>query len=204
MHPGTNTDEVDSSLSLVMPFVGAAPVSTTAASPVLPRVARGDEDAVRECLQRYGRLVYSIAWRFTNDAAEADDACQDIFVALWRSAATFDPARGAEATFVAMIARRRLVDRQRTRGTRPLPELEADPAPVASTVETYVDARAAVAALADCSEDQRRVVQLAAFQGMTHDEIATELAMPLGTVKSHYARAIQRVKRALTRGEDES
>jgi RNA polymerase sigma-70 factor (ECF subfamily) len=64
-------------------------------------------------------------------------------------------------------------------------------------MESYVDARFAASALADLSEDQRRVILLAALHGMTHDEISRELTLPLGTVKSHYARGIERVKRAL-------
>ena len=177
---------------------------TPIAPPILPRVAQGDDLAVKECLRRYGRLVYSIVWRFTKDPRDAEDACQDIFVALWRSASAFDPARGTEATFVAMIARRRLVDRQRTTATRPIPQIDPEPEPSHSAMETYVDARIAVAALDECSADQKRVITLAAFHGMTHEEIATELSMPLGTVKSHYARAIARVRRALTNREETS
>lgn len=171
-----------------------------AMSLVLPRVARGEDAAFRECVSTYGRLVYGIARRFLRDPSDVDDACQDIFLALWRSAGAFDPARGSEATFVALVARRRLVDRQRTVGTRPLPlhdDADGLDAPVAATAEAYVDAKTAARALEALGEDQRRVVLLAALQGMTHDEISRELAIPLGTVKSHYARGVERVKRAL-------
>src|SRR3954470_14464574 len=85
--------------------------------PLLGRVAAGDQQAVRECLARYGGLVWSIARRF--EAADAEDAVQEIFLDLWKSAARFDRQIASEASFVAMIARRRLIDRKRTRGRRP-------------------------------------------------------------------------------------
>ena len=166
-------------------------------APLLPRVAVGDDAAVKECLRRYGRLVHALAWRYLGSDGDVEDACQDIFVALWKSAAAFDPERGTEVTFVALVARRRLIDRSRTPGTRPLPAFEEAPPPSGSALETFVDAKNAVAALSQCSEDQRQVIKLAAFQGLTHEEIAQELAIPVGTVKSHYARGIDRLKRAL-------
>jgi RNA polymerase sigma factor (sigma-70 family) len=173
-------------------------------SPLLPKVALGDEGAVKECVRRYGRLVYAIAARFLRDGRDVEDACQDIFVALWKNAGAFDAARGAEPTFVALIARRRLIDRGRARATRPLPADElGDDLPGASSaaLEDYVDARTAVAALDECSEEQRKVILLAAFRGLTHEEIATELSIPLGTVKSHYTRGIERIKKALKTNE---
>ena len=171
---------------------------------LLPRIALGDEAAFNECVRRYGRLVYAIARRYLREASDVEDACQEIFLALWRSAGAFDEARGTEATFIALVARRRLIDRQSTPGTRPLPNVDAEPAVASSALERYVDARAAAAALSACNEEQKRVIMMAAFQGLTHDEISKELAIPLGTVKSHYARGIDRVKRALIQGEAKS
>jgi len=170
---------------------------TAAPLPLLPRVAAGDDLAVKECLSRYGRLVHSLAFRSLGPGGDVDDACQDIFVALWKSAASFDPSRGSEVTFVALVARRRLIDRARATGTRALPEVEEAPPTSGSALENYVDAKAALAALAECSEEQRTVIRLAAFQGLTHEEVAGELGIPVGTVKSHYARGIERIKRAL-------
>jgi RNA polymerase sigma-70 factor (ECF subfamily) len=174
----------------------------TTPAPLLPRVAQGDEPAVKECLARYGGLVYSLARRFLRDAQDIEDACQDIFVSIWRNAAAFDEARAGEATFVAMIARRRLVDRVRTAGARPTLVVDEEPATSGASIEAHVDAKNAASALSVCSEDQRKVIVLAALHGLTHDEIATELGMPLGTVKSHYSRGIERVKRALSRREE--
>ena len=77
---------------------------------VLPSVAAGDRSAMESCLQRYEGLVWSLARRMLGESSEAEDAVQEIFIELWRSAGRFDPDEGSEATFVATIARRRLVD----------------------------------------------------------------------------------------------
>lgn len=186
-------------------FMAASALSqretTSAPAPLLPRVAAGDDAAIKECLSRYGRLVHSLAYRYLGRDGDLDDACQDIFVALWKSAASFDAARGSEVTFVALIARRRLIDRGRAAGTRALPVVEEGAPSSGSALENYVDAKVALAALSQCSDEQQRVIALAAFQGLTQSEIAEELQIPLGTVKSHYARGIERVKRALRMNE---
>lgn len=181
-----------------------APAGAVAVEPLLPRVAMGDEAAFAACVGRYGKLVYALAHRTLRSERDVDDACQEIFFALWRSASSFDPAKASEATFVAMIARRRLVDRLRAPGTRPLPVAEPPSAPSASAVDAYVDARKVATALEGCHQDQRQVIVLAAVSGLTHAEISTELGMPLGTVKSHYARGIERIRRMLFRGEGRS
>ena len=82
----------------------------TIESPVLPRVATGESAAVAECLNRYGNLVWSLARRSCPDVQAAEDAVQDIFLKLWTVADRFDPEIASESTFVAMIARRRLID----------------------------------------------------------------------------------------------
>ena len=170
--------------------------------PLLPRVAAGDEVAMRECLTRYGGLVHAIARRYFAADSDVDDVCQDVFLAVWKNAGAYDRTRSEEATFIAMLARRRVVDRLRSPGTRalPLPE-EATTAPASPPLERYVDAKTAASALNECSEAQQQVVALVLGRGLSHEEAATELGIPTGTVKSHYARAIERVKRALTSSE---
>ena len=87
---------------------------------LLPRVAAGDAAAVDLVLERYGSLVWSLATRGLRDRPSAEDAVQEIFLDVWRSAGRFDPARGAEAVFVATIARRRIADAQRKRSRGPV------------------------------------------------------------------------------------
>lgn len=175
-----------------LPMTPSAPLA-----PVLPRVARGESGAVKECLERYGKLVHAIARRWSHDAGEVEDASQDVFVALWRKAAAYDPARSDEPAFVALVARRRLIDRHRAPSARHVPVSDADVEDDDVPLDSWVDAKSALSALEACSEEQRGVVLRAVVQGLTHEEIARELAMPLGTVKSHYARGIERVKRRL-------
>jgi RNA polymerase sigma-70 factor (ECF subfamily) len=169
--------------------------------PLLPRVAAGEALAVRECLARYGGLVWSLARRHSANQAEAEDAVQEIFFDLWRSAARFDPRQGSEATFVAVIARRRLLDRQRRRQRRredpTLAEAMAETANPAPSPENSAEAVLATRALAQLRPEQRQVLLLATCHGLSHEEIATATGMPLGTVKAHARRGLLRVREVL-------
>jgi len=168
---------------------------------VLSRVAAGEPAAVRECIARYGGLVWSLARRFA--PSDAEDAVQEIFVDLWKSAARFDPETAAEPTFVAMVARRRLIDRrrkdQRRRDTDPLPEVP----PAAITEdrpELGAEAALAARALDQLRPEQRQVLILTACHGLSHEEIAASTGMPLGTVKAHARRGLLRVREVLDAG----
>ena len=170
--------------------------------PLLPRIAAGDESAVRECVARYGALVLAVAKRWSPDATEAEDATQDVFFDLWRFASRFDPARSSERGFVAMIARRRLIDRhrQRTRRvtTESLPEGFDLPVDEPDSGDRVSDALSAQEVLALLSPQQRRFIERHLLDGKTHDEIARESNVPLGTVKSHIHRGIQKARALLT------
>jgi RNA polymerase sigma-70 factor (ECF subfamily) len=166
--------------------------------PLLGRVAAGDAVAIRECLARYGNLVWSIARRF--DPSDAEDAVQEIFLDLWKSAARFDEAIASEAAFVVMIARRRLIDRRRMRRRRPateqLPEVPTHVDPSASPA-TCVEASQAARALDALRPEQRQVLVLSTCHGLSHGEIATQTGMPLGTVKAHARRGLLSIRAAL-------
>ncbi|MEO6773013.1 MAG: sigma-70 family RNA polymerase sigma factor [Kofleriaceae bacterium] len=169
---------------------------------LLARVAAGDAAAVRELLSRYANLVWSIARRF--DPADAEGAVQEIFLDLWGSAGRHDAARGTEATFIAMIARRRLIDRRRMLRRRPqasvqiaevvLEELAADGTSPAATA----DAIEAAHALDQLHPEQRQVVVLSTCHGLSHDEIAQQTGMPLGTVMDHARRASSAIRTAVS------
>jgi RNA polymerase sigma-70 factor (ECF subfamily) len=172
-----------------------------AGSPVLPRVAAGDPAAVRECLTRYGGLVWGIARRFAANPADAEDAVQDVFVEVWKAAGRYDPSVAAESTYIAMIARRRLIDARRKQGRRPKAEpladdvaTRAEPCPV----ELADDAAVAQRALAELRPEQQEAVRLAVLCGLTHDQIAERTGQPLGTVKTHIRRGLLRVRELLT------
>jgi len=177
--------------------------------PLLPRVAVGDEGAVRQVVARYGALVWSLARRWSPD--DAEDAVQEIFIDVWRTAARYDMARTTEAGWVAMIARRRLIDRARKRERLPALESLPDDLDVASESERDLDrewrAEQARAVLGELPPAQRRMLELSLVHGKTHDEIARETETPLGTVKSHIRRGLQRARDLLasrTRDEGES
>ena len=169
---------------------------------VLTRVASGDERAVEECLRRYGGLVWSIARRLIRDAGEAEDAVQEIFVELWRVADRFDPAKASEATFVATVSRRRLIDRRRRLARQPgfdeLPESgpqEPSINPAAGGLEGL--GLSVASAFRELRQEQRRVLQLQLGLGMTHGEIVEKTGMPLGTVKTHARRGLIRLREIL-------
>ncbi len=169
---------------------------------ILQRIAAGDGAAVKACLDRHGPLVWSLVRRFVRDRTEAEDAAQEIFIALWKSAARFDPAIASEATFVAMVARRRLIDRTRAAARTPRSEplegaLEVATDAPRERLDAALDAKRAARAFEALSPDQRRVLELAVLGGQTHQEIAQGTGMPLGTVKSHARRGLLRMRELL-------
>ena len=175
-----------------------------AARNLLALVAGGDKGAVRETLAMYAPLVWSMARRMT--PTEAEDAVQEIFVDLWKSAHRFDPTVASEAAFVATIARRRLLDRRRrivrraeAPGSENYREIEA----TGMTPEICAEASIARRELSLLRPEQRSVVIMATCQGLSHDEIAARTGMPLGTVKAHARRGLARIRAALLSVEAE-
>ena len=167
--------------------------------PLMGRVAAGDAVAMRECVARYGNLIWSIARRF--DSNDAEDAVQEIFLDLWKSAARFDPLIASETAFIAMIARRRLIDRRRASRRRPtteqMPESPQMVDPGASP-DACAEAGKAARALQTLRPEQRQVLVLSTVDGLSHSEIAAQTGMPLGTVKAHARRGLLSIRAALT------
>lgn len=174
---------------------------------LLERVASGDVAAVQQCVDRYGGLVWSLARRLVPRQADAEDAVQEVFIALWKSAERFDPAVAGESTFVAMIARRRLIDRQRrsARRVESAPTVPIEDVEVAQElsghegVELHDEAARAADAVTQLRPEQQKVLRLAVYEGWSHQRIADHLQMPLGTVKTHVRRGLTRVRELLTR-----
>ncbi len=172
---------------------------------LLQRVARGDEGALRALLEQYTPLVWTIARRQLG-AQCAEDVVQEVFLALWKNAALFDPELSSEPTFVTTVARRRVIDQRRRagRGLRTEPALEEPAAPDEGLgrIDLGDEARAAALALDQLPRRQRDVLRLAIVDGLTHVEIAARTALPLGTVKSHVRRGLERVRAILSRTQD--
>jgi len=170
---------------------------------ILMRIARGDRAAFAQCVDQYGSLIWSLARRMCKTPADAEDATQDIFLSLWKKAARFDASRGSEAVFIAMIARRALIDRHRERQRRPvevvMDELEEGPWSAASDLggETASDAQRAASALKTLRPEQQRIISLSVVEGLSQSEIAEVTGMPLGTVKSLMRRGLLSIRQML-------
>ena len=170
---------------------------------LLARVADGEPGAVRDVLARYSALVWSLASGLSKDSHDVEDVVQDIFIDVWRSAKRYDPEVASEATYIATIARRRVIDQRRRSGRRLDPEpLEEELAPGAEDpllrqVDIADDADQAQAVIAELTGDRRRVLELSVVTGLTHREIAADTGIPLGTVKSHIRRGLTEVTERL-------
>jgi RNA polymerase sigma-70 factor (ECF subfamily) len=169
-------------------------------SSLLERIAKGDPSAFDECLARHGDLVWSLARRFSSTSADAEDATQDIFLHLWKSAARYDAARGTEAVFIATLARRLLIDRYRERRRRPVEVVidGADEGPWAAIDDVSgavsSDAQRAAEALRGLNPEQQRVIGLSVVDGLSQSEIATATGLPLGTVKTLMRRGFLQIR----------
>ena len=175
------------------------------AESLLHQVARGDQAAMTALLDKYGGLVFALARRFSFDPGEIDDAVQDVFVAVWKSAGRYDPAIAGEDTFVAMVARRRLIDRRRRTARRQKGEVAADVTAMGDGraqsqqegVELSEQARRAAELLGTLRPEQQQVLRLSICQGYSHDQIARTLNLPLGTVKTHVRRGLIALREAM-------
>lgn len=168
---------------------------TSSDDALLPRIAKGDEGAVEACLDRYGDLVWRIARRLVGDADTAADVVQEAFIDIWRAAPRFDPEQASERTFVAMIARRRVIDGWRARQRHAPATSLAEPtaiadAPSRDRLEESDEVARIQGLLSTLDPIPRQVLRLAVLGGWPHRQIATELGLPLGTVKSHIRRAL--------------
>jgi RNA polymerase sigma-70 factor, ECF subfamily len=169
---------------------------------ILQRIAEGDRAAVQDCLDTYGGLVWSLARRMLPDTNEAEDAVQETFIDIWKNAERFDENQASETTFVAMIARRRLIDRvrkyQRQVSADSLEDVLAEPSSnLHQSMQTVVEAKQAAQELKNLRPEQRQVLQLSIYQGLSHQEISNLTGMPVGTVKTHARRGLLQIRENL-------
>jgi RNA polymerase sigma-70 factor (ECF subfamily) len=188
--------------------MSAAPPPTAAVSDVdlLAAVAHGDRDAFVALFGRYAGRIKAYAMRGGATAADADEIAQDVMVAVWRNAASFDPARAAPSTWIFAIARNRRIDAFRRAGRAAAPDpqdplLQPDPAPDGFRVMNAAEREARLrAALATLPPEQRAVLVASFYAGLSHGEIAAREGLPLGTVKSRIRLAFRHLHAIL--GED--
>jgi RNA polymerase sigma factor (sigma-70 family) len=161
------------------------------------RFASGNDDDLAEVYQRWSRLVYTIALRSTRNADDAADITQSVFVSAWRGRAGFDPAAGALPAWLVGITRRRIADHWAQRAKQAKVEVAAmtnhdsNPAPSA---ESAVDRVVVADEIAHLGDPQRRIIEMAFFEDLTHAQIASALRLPLGTVKSHIRRSLEQMR----------
>ncbi len=169
---------------------------------VLEAVGRGDPDALGTLYDRFGRLAYGLAFRILRDQALAEDAVQEAFLAVWRSADAYKRERAKPSTWILTVVHRRAVDLVRREERRRGEPLEAAPEPTSAPVDedaTLRERRAAVqAALSELPGDQRQALELAYYGGLTQSELAERLGVPLGTVKSRMFAGLGRLRELLT------
>lgn len=169
---------------------------------ILQRIAEGDKAAVQDCLDTYGGLVWSLARRMLPNTDEAEDAVQETFIDIWKNAERFDETQASETTFVAMIARRRLIDRvrknQRQVSADSLEDILAEPSSnFHKNMQIGVEAKQAAKELNNLRPEQRQVLQLSIYQGLSHQEISNLTGMPVGTVKTHARRGLLQIRENL-------
>ena len=162
---------------------------------LIVRIADGDRNAFEELYRRYARPVLGLALRRLGDRGRAEDAVQDAFAAVWRSARSYKPERGAGAPWLYTVARNAIVD-----GLRRTPEPAAE-APELPSPESGPPDRAEASwlawrvhrALEELPEHERPVIELAYYGGLSQSEIAEFLSVPLGTVKTRTRAALARL-----------
>jgi RNA polymerase sigma factor (sigma-70 family) len=171
-------------------------------------VARANEDALAELYDRFGRVAYGLAFRILRDPALAEDAVQDAFLAVWRSAARFVAERAKASTWILTLVHRRAVDLVRREQPRRTEPLEAAPHPTADETEEQAWLRLqrirVQEALRRLPDKQREALELAYYGGFTQAELADRLGEPLGTIKSRMFSGLARLRELLTEtGQEE-
>jgi len=176
------------------------PVPATEAVELVAQVARGDREAFGRFYDGYASLVFAMALRLLRARSEAEDLLQEVFLQAWRRAATYDPDRGNPEAWLVTMTRTRGIDKLRSRRRReerirPVEdESPADQGAVASGADRSEAKLTVMGALAGLPDLQRRVLELAYFDGLTQSEIATRLGEPLGTVKTRMRTGLERLR----------
>ncbi len=170
-------------------------------------ITEGQSAALAALYDRYGRLVFSLAFQVTNDAGVAEEITQEVFLQVWNKAATYQAEQGKVTTWITSVTRHRAIDSLRRRNARPEghqiefadsdePDL-VDPTGVEDQVEFSQRSRAVRQAIALLPPEQQKALALAYFKGMTHQEIAELTGEPLGTVKTRIRLAMLKLRQIL-------
>ncbi|HVG26977.1 MAG TPA: sigma-70 family RNA polymerase sigma factor [Acidobacteriaceae bacterium] len=166
---------------------------------LLERVRRGEEPAMAALFDRYSKVVYSVALRVLRDTAAAEDVLQEVFLGIWRRPESFVAARGSLGGWLAVVARNRSIDTLRRK--RPSEQVEeislASPFNLAAEAERNTLMERARIIILRLPPEQRKTLEMAFFDGLTHTEIAEMTGDPLGTVKTRIRSALVTLRREL-------
>ena len=170
---------------------------------LLQRIAAGDSNALLVLHKRYANLVYSMAWRVLQDVGLAEEVTQDVFMKLWQRSQRYDAGRGRFSAWLLSVTRFAAIDRLRQEGRRPsvVEQSGDDPDEQASLEQllpsdhaSWVRGQHLRLLLEELPSEQRQVVELAYFGGLTHSELASYLGLPLGTVKGRLRLALEKLR----------
>lgn len=192
-----------------MPDAASRP-SPSADGELVARAAAGDERAIGQLYDRYGAVLYAVAYRIAGQRADAEEVVLEAFAQAWREAPRFEAGRGSVAGWLTTIARSRALDlvRARSRRDRITATAAADRPGVSPAMGSFVPDPAGALdnderrrqvrqALETLSEPQRRAIELAYFEGLSQSEIAERLQEPLGTVKTRVRLGMQKLRECL-------
>jgi RNA polymerase sigma-70 factor, ECF subfamily len=174
-------------------------VETTTDGDLIARVGEGDAGAFEQLYRRYSRPVFALALRRLGDRGRAEDAVQETFASIWRSAKSYRVERGPGAPWLYAVARNAIVDRRRALGpvpAEPVDEPSSDAGPDERAESSWTAWRVH-RALAELPEQERKLIELAYWGGLSQSEIADFVGIPLGTVKTRTRSALSRLADAL-------
>jgi len=176
------------------PLVGGRLVDASDGE-LIQRSGAGDRSAFEQLYRRYARSVYGLALRRLGDRGRAEDAVQETFVSIWRSAKTYKPERGPGAPWLYAVARNAIVDRHRVVTDTPVEvpdDASHEPGPPDLAEQGWTQWRVH-RALDELPENEREVIALAYWSGLSQSEVAERLGIPLGTVKTRTRSGLQRL-----------
>jgi RNA polymerase sigma-70 factor, ECF subfamily len=179
-------------------------ISATSDYDLLTALAAGQVNALSVLYDRYARLVYSLAYKILENSEEAEDITQEVFLTLWRRN-SYDPKRGSLSSFLTTMTRSRAIDKLRSKGARlrVLQRLQGTVRMEANTLtpleQASIGERSQVirGALAQLSETERQVLEIAYYEGLSQSEIAKRLNIPLGTVKTRSRQGLLKLRQTL-------
>ena len=169
---------------------------------LLDKIAKGDQDCMRQLIDQYSGLVWSLVRRKISNAVDAEDLVQEIFAEIWKSAHRYSPSLGSEATFIGVITRRRIIDaiRKKTRHAAPTEideSIEYEASTETSVTERSTEVESALNIFKSLNPTRRRILELSIVRGLSHSQIVEATDLPLGTVKAHIRRGLEEARALL-------